>query len=215
MAVTGFSSPVGKSHDKSRQHWFEGLTCMRRTLLLAVPLLVLGVVAPASAQVRGTPINAASQELTRQAIAAFAEGKTTDALDLLETAVAADPRNGAAYVAMGRAYEKLGLSGKALRTYRQALTINPNDVAALEAQAMGFLAKGMAPQARANATRLQRLCNSGCNGVVARLNSAIAQNAAKTSANMTRATARPGAAPARPAQRAPAPAPRAPAQKPR
>jgi tetratricopeptide (TPR) repeat protein len=178
---------------------------MRRALLLALPLIALAMPAAAQ-QTRGTPINAASQELTRQGLAAFAEGKNADALDLLETAVAADPRNGAAYVAMGRAYEKLGLPGKALRTYRQALTINPNDVAALEAQAMGFLGKGMAQQARANATRLQRLCNSGCGGVVARLNSAIAQNAAKTTANMARPAPRPAAA--RPAARPPAAKPR-------
>jgi tetratricopeptide (TPR) repeat protein len=139
--------------------------------LLATPVL-------AKTSVGVTP----SQTLAARAQSALAQNKTTDALDLYESAVAADPKNAAAYVGLGRAYEAAGLQGKALRYYRLALDINPNDINALEAQVAGMMAKGAPSKAQVPLDRLRKLCPKGC-AALTRADAAFAKVAQKTSAN--------------------------------
>jgi tetratricopeptide (TPR) repeat protein len=103
-----------------------------------------------------------SQQLVVRAQNAAAQNKTTEALDLYESAVAADPRNVAAYVGLGRSYEAIGMQGKALRYYRLALDINPNDLNALEAQTIGMIAKATPSKAQLSLDRLRKLCPKGC-----------------------------------------------------
>ena len=64
-----------------------------------------------------------------------AAGQANEADDLLETALAVDPRNRAAYVALGRVAQKQRLPGKAIRLSNKALRLEPNDVDALAARA--------------------------------------------------------------------------------
>jgi tetratricopeptide (TPR) repeat protein len=162
-----------------------------RALILAVALLLP---AAAQAQTRGA-VRPASQQLATQAQAALSANQLNDAIDFFEASLAADPANLGAYVGLGRVYERQGLRGRAMKFYRQALTINPNDVPALEAQALGMVASGNLPRARANLDRLRRLCTGACTST-GRVDAAIAQAATKTSAN-TRTSARPQAQPVR------------------
>ncbi|WP_420139973.1 dihydroxy-acid dehydratase, partial [Sphingomonas sp.] len=64
-------------------------------------------------------------------------GNLAGAGDLLESALAVDPRNRGAYIALARVAQGQGLSGKAVRFYRDALTLDPNDTAALAGQGLG------------------------------------------------------------------------------
>jgi tetratricopeptide (TPR) repeat protein len=123
-----------------------------------------------------------SQALMARGQNAFAQGKTSEALDLYEAAVAADPKNGAAYVGLGRSYEAVGMQGKALRYYRLALDINPNDLAALEAQATGMMAKGAPSKAQDSLDRIRKLCPKGCPSLT-RADAALSKAAQKTGAN--------------------------------
>lgn len=165
----------------------------------AIAVMLAATGAPvALAQGRVPAIATASMDLLRQGQASLAANKPAEALDLLEAAVLADPRNGMAYVTMGRAYEALGLPGRAMRYYRQALTLNPNDTAALEAQAIGFAQRGMADQAQLNVQRLRRLCgNNGCGGALTRVDAALAKAATKGPATAAAAPARPAVPAAR------------------
>ena len=52
-------------------------------------------------------------------------------MDMLETALAIDPRNRAAFIALGHTAAAQNLPGKAVRFYRDALTLDPNDTVAL------------------------------------------------------------------------------------
>jgi tetratricopeptide (TPR) repeat protein len=140
------------------------------TLLLATPVFAKPAVITSS------------QTLAARAQSAVALNKTSDALDLYEAAVAADPKNIAAYIGLGRTYEAIGMQGHALRYYRLALDINPNDVGALEAQALGMIAKGAPTKAQVPIDRLRKLCPKGC-PALARVDAAFAKGAQKTSAN--------------------------------
>jgi Tfp pilus assembly protein PilF len=139
--------------------------------LLATPLLA-----------KSAATISVSQTLAARAQTALAQTKTTDALDLYESAIAADPKNIAAYVGLGRAYEAVGMQGKALRYYRLALDINPNDLGALEAQVAGMMAKGAPSKAQVPLDRLRKLCPKGC-AALTRADAAFAKGAQKTTAN--------------------------------
>jgi Tfp pilus assembly protein PilF len=123
-----------------------------------------------------------SQTLAARAQTALTQNKTTDALDLYEAAVAADPKNTVAYVGLGRTYEAVGMQGRALRYYRLALDINPNDVSALEAQVAGMMAKSAPSKAQVPLDRLRKLCPKGC-AALTRADAAFAKGAQKTTAN--------------------------------
>lgn len=89
-------------------------------------------------------------------------GQLSQAQDLLETALAIDPKNRAAYVAMGRVATAQALTGKAVRFYREALAIDPTDTAALSGEGVALVDKGAVEQAKANLTKIRTLCKAEC-----------------------------------------------------
>lgn len=95
----------------------------------------------------------------------LAAGRFDSAIDWYESALAIDPHNRAAYVAMARAVKGQGLNGKAIRFYKEALELDPNDQIALAEQADAMIAKGAVAQARNNIARLKTLCRSNCQAV--------------------------------------------------
>ncbi len=125
-------------------------------------------------QRRDDQIDPRSLALPHQAEALRAQGNLSGADDLLETALAVDPRNRAAYVALGAVAAAQGLPGKAIRLYRDALALDPNDTVALAGQGEAMVQKGAVERARVNLARINQLCKTGCPAAVA-LNAAIAK----------------------------------------
>lgn len=115
-----------------------------------------------------------SVELQRQAEAQFAAGKLAEAGDLLETALAVDPRNRSAFVDLARVAKQQKLFGKAIRLSNEALQLEPNDIDAIEVQGEAMVELGAIPRARENLARLQQLCSNTCRQVAA-LSSAISR----------------------------------------
>ncbi len=109
-----------------------------------------------------TQIDARSLTLQHQGEAAAAAGSFDTANDLLETALAVDPKNRGAFLALARVASRQGLNGKAIRLYREALLIEPNDVVALAAQGEAMAAKGAIGKAQENLARVNALCVSRC-----------------------------------------------------
>jgi len=107
-------------------------------------------------------INPRSAALVEQARPLIASGRLEEANDLLESALAVDPRNRAAYIALGRIAQAQRLPGKALRFYGEALQIEPNDIEALQAQGEAYVQRGAVDRARANLERVRRLCRQAC-----------------------------------------------------
>ena len=87
-------------------------------------------------------IDPRSTALVEQARAQSAAGRHNEAIDLLETALAVDPRNRGAYIALGRVAQAQRLPGKAVRYYADALRMEPNDVNALAGQGEAYVQRG-------------------------------------------------------------------------
>lgn len=120
---------------------------------------------PAAAPARGLPDNQIaplSLEKLKAGEALLAQGKAQDATDQFEAALAADPRNRQAYIGLARAAEADGLPGKAVRFYREALEIEPNDLAALEMQGVALVERGAKARAESNLERVKTLCEGPC-----------------------------------------------------
>lgn len=107
-------------------------------------------------------IDARSVALLQQAKTARAAGNLDGATDLLETAVAVDPRNRSAFIMLADVAESRGLPGKAIRLYREALLLEPNDIDALSGQGAAMVAKGAVERARQNLARVKTLCKGSC-----------------------------------------------------
>lgn len=132
------------------------------SVALAASLTLVCVSTSLTAQRPDDQIDARSLQLLAQGKAARAAGNLEGATDLLETAVAVDPRNRAAFVTLGEVAGARGLPGKAIRLYREALLLEPNDVAALNGQGQAMVAKGAVTRARDNLAKIKTLCKGTC-----------------------------------------------------
>jgi tetratricopeptide (TPR) repeat protein len=103
-------------------------------------------------------IDPRSTALVQQAQAQSSAGRFDEAQDLLETALAVDPGNRGAYIALGRVAQAQRLPGKAVRYYADALRLEPNDINALAGQGEAYVQRGAVERARRNLERVQTLC---------------------------------------------------------
>ena len=114
-----------------------------------------------------------SVALQHQGAEAQAKGDLAAAVDFYESALAADPRNRSAIIAMAQVARAQGLPGKAIGLYREALLLEPNDLTALTGQGEALADKGAFELARERLAEAQRLCKDKCPQVAA-LEKAIA-----------------------------------------
>jgi tetratricopeptide (TPR) repeat protein len=146
---------------------------LARFLLIGVAGLAVAV--PAIGQRADDQILPKSVELQRQAREAIAIGKFEQAENLLETALAVDPRNRGAFVDIARVAEKQHLFGKAIRMTNKALLLEPNDPDAIAVQGEAMVEMGATARAQANLQKLQSICGTkGC-PQVAQLSGAISR----------------------------------------
>jgi tetratricopeptide (TPR) repeat protein len=112
----------------------------------------------------------------------MAAGKLENAQDLLETALAVDPRNRSAYVDIARVAEKQHLFGKAILMTSKALTLEPNDPDAIALQGEAMVELGATARAQANLQKLQTICGAKACPQVAQLSGAISRGPTVASA---------------------------------
>jgi Tfp pilus assembly protein PilF len=149
-------------------------------LLVGLAGVALG--SPAMSQRADDQIQPKSLELQRQARTLMSAGKLEDAENLLETALAVDPRNRWAFIDMARVAEKQHLYGKAIRMTNKALLIEPNDPDAIAVQGEAMVEMGATARAQANLQKLQQICGAkGC-AQVAQLSAAISRGPTVASA---------------------------------
>lgn len=133
--------------------------------LFAPVFLSLGLLALSGSGMSQKPddqIAPQSVSLQKQGEAALAAGNPTAANDALEAAIVADPRNRAAFVALGRAAQAQQLPGKAIRYYKDALQLDPADPNAVGGEGEALVQRGAVDRAKANLAKLQTLCKGGC-----------------------------------------------------
>lgn len=105
-------------------------------------------------------------------------GDLDAAIGLYESALAADPRNRSAIIALAQVARAQGLPGKAIGLYREALVLEPNDIVALTGQGEALADKGALELAREKLVEAQRVCSDKCPQVAA-LEKTIASSASK------------------------------------
>jgi Tfp pilus assembly protein PilF len=136
---------------------------MRLTpIILTLAIAAATMASAGQSQRPDDQIDPRSTALLQQAQAQSAAGRLEEANDLLETALAVDPRNRAAYIALGHVAQAERLPGKAVRYYGEALRMEPNDVNALAGQGEAYVQRGAVERARRNLERVQSLCHQPC-----------------------------------------------------
>lgn len=148
---------------------------------LSLGAAAMTVASPVVGQRPDNQILPRSVELQRQGEAQIAAGNLMEAGNLLETAVAVDPRNRSAFVDLARVAKQQKLFGKAIRLADEALQLEPNDLDAIEVQGEAMVELGAIPRAKQNLAKLQSLCSANCRQVAA-LSSAITRGPTVASA---------------------------------
>ena len=128
----------------------------------ALSLVLVSLSSSAIGQKPDDQIDARSLALLTQGQAAYRAGNLAEAEDLIETSLAVDPRNRGAYVALGAVAAAQHLPGKAVRFYREALQLEPNDLAALSGEGIAMVQKGAIEPARTSLQRIRALCHGDC-----------------------------------------------------
>jgi Tfp pilus assembly protein PilF len=150
--------------------------------LLVTGFVGLALAAPVMGQRADDQIQPRSVDLQRQAKLLMSAGKLEQAQDVLETALAVDPRNRGAFVDLARVAEKQHLFGKAIRMTNKALLLEPNDPDAIAVQGEAMVEMGATARAQANLQKLQQICGTkGC-PQMAQLSAAITRGPTVASA---------------------------------
>ncbi|TPG14410.1 tetratricopeptide repeat protein [Sphingomonas oligophenolica] len=132
------------------------------SVAIASALAIVCVTTSLSGQKPDDQIAPQSLQLLAEGKAARTAGNLDRATDLIETALAVDPRNRAAFVTLAEVADARDLPGKAIRLYREALLLEPNDVVALREQGAAMVQKGAVTAARENLAKIKALCKSAC-----------------------------------------------------
>lgn len=143
-------------------------------IAVALSLTLAAVSSVGQSQKPDDQINPRSIALLEQGESARKSGNLVGAHDMLETALAIDPRNRAAFIALARVAQAQELPGKAIRLYREALALEPNDLSALTGQGEAMVQKGAVERAKVNLVRIKTLCKVDCSAAT-QLAAAIAK----------------------------------------
>jgi Tfp pilus assembly protein PilF len=132
------------------------------SVAIAAALATVSITTALQGQRPDDQIDARSMQWLAQGKAQRAAGNLDGATDTLETAIALDPRNRAAFIVLAEVASQRGLPGKAIRLYREALLLEPADRAALKGQGEALVAKGAVVRAKENLAKLKTLCRGTC-----------------------------------------------------
>ncbi|MGB3721380.1 MAG: tetratricopeptide repeat protein [Pacificimonas sp.] len=148
---------------------------MNKAILLGAGIAAaIGVSSVAWCQTAEPGVAPQSLQITVAGEALLAANNSEDAIDQFETALAVDPKNVRAYIGLARAHDQMGLPGRAVKFYREGLTIEPTNLTALEEQGEALVERGATARAKKNLERIRDLCAREC-AQAARLSAAIAK----------------------------------------
>jgi Tfp pilus assembly protein PilF len=100
--------------------------------------------------------------LQEQGRAALERGEPQAAIDAFETALAVDPAHTALFLDMATAARHVGLQGKAITYYREALARDPRNFAAMSGEGQALAERGALEKAKRSLAQLESLCGANC-----------------------------------------------------
>lgn len=136
-------------------------------LALGAGLVLASLPTASDAQRADNDIFPRSVALQHEGQQAQEAGDLNLAIDYYESALAADPRNRSAIIALAQVARAQGLPGKAIGFYREALLLEPNDIVALTGQGEALADKGALELAREKLVEAKRVCAEKCPQVAA------------------------------------------------
>jgi tetratricopeptide (TPR) repeat protein len=99
--------------------------------------------------------------------AALTKGNTNAAIDAFESALAVDPGYTVILIDLAEAARQVGLQGKAIGYYREALGREPRNFLAISGEGEALVEKGAVEKARRNLAQLESMCGANCPETVA------------------------------------------------
>ncbi len=100
--------------------------------------------------------------MQEQGQAALMKGDTQAAIDAFEAALAIDPGHTALFIDLGEAARQVGMQGKAISYYREALAREPSNFAAISGEGEALAERGAVEKAKRNLAQLESLCGANC-----------------------------------------------------
>jgi Tfp pilus assembly protein PilF len=94
--------------------------------------------------------------------AALVGGDTQGAIDAFESALAVDPGHTAVFLDLAEAARQVGLQGKAITYYREALARNPRNFAAMSGEGEALVERGAVEKAKRKLAELETMCGETC-----------------------------------------------------
>jgi Tfp pilus assembly protein PilF len=147
---------------KARQSSVMEMLMRLTPIALSAAIVLATMTSAGQSQRPDDQIDSRSVALAAQGQALNAQARYNEATDLLESALAIDPRNRQAYIGLARVAQGQKLPGKAIKFYFEALKLEPNDVNALAGQGEALVQRGAVDRARRNLERVRSLCSAPC-----------------------------------------------------
>ena len=133
---------------------------MRYTPAALALTLLAAVTASVGHSAPPAPLDPRAASLIAEGRKALAEGKVDEAVDDFEAALALQPGHVAIYLNLAEATRKQGMQGKALRYYREALKLDPDNQYAIAGEGEALVEKGAVEKAKRNLARIETLCGN-------------------------------------------------------
>ncbi|VWX55088.1 tetratricopeptide repeat protein [Novosphingobium sp. 9U] len=107
-------------------------------------------------------LNSRAAALLAQGRGELTAGRTEAAVGAFEAALTVQPGNAQILIELAAATRRMGLQGKAIHYYRQALDTDPRNLAAIAGEGAALAEKGATEKANRNLARLKTLCGGDC-----------------------------------------------------
>lgn len=133
---------------------------MRYTPAAMALALLASVTASVGHGAPPAPLDPRAASLVAEGRKALVEGKVDEAVDSFEAALVLQPGHVAIFLNLAEATRKQGMQGKALRYYREALKLDPDNQYAIAGEGEALVEKGAVEKAKRNLARLEVLCGN-------------------------------------------------------
>ena len=135
---------------------------MRYTPFALALSLVVGVSSSVLHSAPAEALDARAAALLAEGRTELAAGRNESAASAFEAALAVQPGNIEILINLAAATRRMGLQGKAIHYYRQALDTDPRNIAAIAGEGAALAEKGATEKANRNLARLKALCGADC-----------------------------------------------------
>lgn len=138
---------------------------MRYTPVAVALSLAIAVSSSALHSATTEVLDPRASALLAQGRDALSAGRTDAAIDIFEAALTVQPGSPQVLIDLAAANRRLGMQGKAIHYYRQALVTDPRNLSAIAGEGAAMAEKGATEKANRNLARLKTLCGVDCNEV--------------------------------------------------